>query len=55
MKIRGEDGLEIPFQLDPTRRHRLMNGLDDIGLTLQHQDEITRYEKERAVAPSWVA
>lgn len=54
MEIRGEDGLEIPFQLDPTRRHRLMNGLDDIGLTLTHEDDITRYEKERAVAPSWV-
>ena len=55
MEIRGEDGLEIPFQLDPTRRHRLMNGLDDIGLTLTHEDDITRYEKERAVAPSWVS
>ena len=55
MKIVGEDGLEIPFQLDPTRRHRLMNGLDDIGLTLQHQADIARYEKERAVKPSWVA
>ena len=53
MEIRGEDGLKIPFQLDPTRRHRLMNGLDDIGLTLLHEPEITRYEKERAVAPSW--
>ena len=53
MEIRGEDGLTIPFQLDPTRRHRLMNGLDDIGLTLLHEPDITRYEKERAVAPSW--
>ena len=53
MEIRGEDGLRVPFKLDPTRRHRLMNGLDDIGLTLLHEPEITRYEKERAVAPSW--
>jgi 3-isopropylmalate/(R)-2-methylmalate dehydratase small subunit len=55
MEIRGEDGLKIPFQIDPTRRHRLMNGLDDIGLTLTHEDDITRYEKERAVPASWVA
>ena len=52
--IRGEDGLIIPFQLDPFRRHCLLNGLDDIGLTLEHEDEIARYEAERAVAPSWV-
>ena len=55
MVISGEDGLSIPFQLDPFRRRRLMEGLDDIGLTLEHEDEITRYERERAAQPSWVA
>ncbi len=54
MEVRG-DGLTIPFQLDPFRRDCLMNGLDDIGLTLQHDADIGRYERERAVAPSWVA
>ena len=32
------------FDLDPARRHALLNGLDDIGLTLQHEDKITVYE-----------
>ena len=54
MTIRGEDGLAIPFQLDPFRRRCLMEGLDDIGLTLEHEDEIARYEREVAVPPSWV-
>jgi 3-isopropylmalate dehydratase small subunit len=32
-----------------------MEGLDDIGLTLQHEDDIARFERERAIQPSWVA
>ena len=55
MTVQGEDGLTIPFQLDPFRRHCLMNGLDDIGLTLEHEVDITRYETERAVPSSWAA
>ena len=55
MVVKGEDGLTISFQLDPFRRRCLMEGLDDIGLTLQHEGEITRFERERAVPPSWVA
>ena len=54
LEIRAEDGLRIPFQVDPFRRHCLMNGLDDIGLTLGQEGAIARYEVERAVAPSWV-
>jgi 3-isopropylmalate/(R)-2-methylmalate dehydratase small subunit len=38
------DGLEIPFEIDESTRHRLLNGLDDIGLTLQHEDAIAAYE-----------
>jgi 3-isopropylmalate/(R)-2-methylmalate dehydratase small subunit len=53
--VRGADGFEASFTLDPFRRHCLMNGLDDIGLTLEHEAEIARFERERAVAPSWVA
>jgi 3-isopropylmalate/(R)-2-methylmalate dehydratase small subunit len=41
------DGREVPFEIDPDIKHRLLNGLDDIGLTLQKQDEIERYERER--------
>ena len=41
-----EDGeISISFEIDPARRHALLNGLDDIGLTLQHQDKITAYER----------
>jgi 3-isopropylmalate/(R)-2-methylmalate dehydratase small subunit len=42
--IVGPDGEAIAFGFDPAARHRLLNGLDDIGLTLQHEDEIFAYE-----------
>ena len=35
------------FEIDPEITHRLLNGLDDIALTLQHEDEIAAYEPER--------
>jgi 3-isopropylmalate/(R)-2-methylmalate dehydratase small subunit len=41
------DGRSVPFELDDETRHRLLNGLDDIALTLQQGDEIARYEAER--------
>lgn len=40
----------IPFDVDTHTRHRLLHGLDDIGLTLQHEEDIRRYEARR---PSW--
>lgn len=40
----------IPFEVDAHTRYRLLHGLDDIGLTLQHEDDIRRYEARR---PSW--
>ena len=40
-------GVDESFQIDPFRRHSLMNGLDEIGLTLQHADAITAYEAQR--------
>jgi 3-isopropylmalate/(R)-2-methylmalate dehydratase small subunit len=39
--------LDEPFDLDPHTHHRLLHGLDDIGLTEQHADEIARYESTR--------
>ena len=42
----GGDVLE-GFEIDPFRRHSLMNGLDDIGMTLQHEDAIAAYEARR--------
>ncbi|MFN0156363.1 MAG: 3-isopropylmalate dehydratase small subunit [Gaiella sp.] len=38
------DGREIGFDFDATTKHKLLNGLDDIGLTLQHEDAIAAYE-----------
>ena len=40
-------GLEASFDIDDFTRYRLLNGLDDIGLTLQHDDEITAFESTR--------
>jgi 3-isopropylmalate/(R)-2-methylmalate dehydratase small subunit len=41
------DGRAVPFEIDEDRRHRLLNGLDDIALTLQQDDRIAAYERER--------
>lgn len=48
-KITDELGLEIVFDLDEHRRQFLLQGLDDIGLTLQHEDKIAAYEAARVV------
>lgn len=45
-KITDDQGLEIAFDLDEHRRQFLLQGLDDIGLTLQHEDAITAYEEK---------
>jgi 3-isopropylmalate/(R)-2-methylmalate dehydratase small subunit len=42
--IAAAGGDPIAFEFDPFRRHMLLNGLDDIGLTLEHEDEIDRFE-----------
>ena len=41
-------GLDVAFEIDDFTQHRLLNGLDDIGLTLAHRDDISTYEKDRA-------
>ena len=41
------DGRAVPFELDDETRHRLLNGLDDIALTLEQDDAISAYERER--------
>jgi len=40
-------GREIPFDIDAETKRRLLNGLDDIGVTLQSEAEIEAYERER--------
>jgi 3-isopropylmalate/(R)-2-methylmalate dehydratase small subunit len=46
--ISDPDGRTTPFDFDPFRRHCLLNGLDDIGLTLEHEDAIAAFEAGRA-------
>ena len=48
------NGEEIPFQIDPFRKHLLLNGLDDIGQTMQHASKIDAYEQARARDQSWL-
>ena len=52
-EIRGPDGGVIKFDIDPFRKHCLLNGLDDIGLTLEKQDAITAYESKLAESRPW--
>jgi 3-isopropylmalate/(R)-2-methylmalate dehydratase small subunit len=47
-------GEEIPFRVDPLRRHLLLNGLDDIGQTLQHAAAIDGYEARQRAAQPWL-
>lgn len=45
---------ETPFEIDEFRKYCLLNGLDDIGLTLQHADEIRAYEERRKKEAPWL-
>jgi 3-isopropylmalate/(R)-2-methylmalate dehydratase small subunit len=49
-EIRDDFGLKLSFEVDDFRRHCLLNGLDDIGLTLEHEDKITAYEQAHGIA-----
>jgi len=53
-KIIKADGGAIPFEVDAFRKHCLLNGLDDIGLTLQDSDQIKAYEKKRSAQAPWL-
>jgi len=49
------DGTELAFEVEAFRRHCLLGGFDDIGLTLRHADEIRAYEAERLLRKPWLA
>ena len=49
------DGSEIPFEVQAFRKYCLVNGFDDIGLTLRHADKIKAYEAERLAKMPWLA
>jgi 3-isopropylmalate/(R)-2-methylmalate dehydratase small subunit len=53
-EIRGPDGGVIKFDIDPYRKHCLLNGLDDIGLTLEKAAAIESYEKKHARSRPWL-
>lgn len=48
-------GEEIPFEVQAFRRHCLLNGFDDIGLTLRQSDKIKAFEAERLATKPWLA
>ncbi|CAL8977425.1 3-isopropylmalate dehydratase small subunit [Rhodoplanes serenus] len=52
-EIRGPDGGVIRFDVDPHRKHCLLNGLDDIGLTLEKQSRITSFEQQAREQRPW--
>ena len=49
------DGVELAFEVQPFRKFCLINGLDDIGLTLQKKDKIKAFETERLATKPWLA
>ena len=51
--ITGPDGGSISFEIDPFRKHCLLNGLDDIGLTLEKESAIAGFEEQRKLAQPW--
>ncbi len=53
-QIRKPDGQVIPFEVDSFRKHCLLEGLDDIGLTLKDADAIKAYEQKRAKEAPWI-
>ena len=48
-------GEEIPFEVQAFRKYCLLNGFDDIGLTLRQSDKIKAFESERLTAKPWLA
>ncbi len=49
------DGAELAFDVEPFRKYCLLNGYDDIGLTLRHADKIRAFESERLLKMPWLA
>jgi 3-isopropylmalate/(R)-2-methylmalate dehydratase small subunit len=53
-EITGPDGGRIHFDVDPFRKQCLLNGWDDIGLTLRHADDISSFETKRRQTQPWI-
>jgi 3-isopropylmalate/(R)-2-methylmalate dehydratase small subunit len=53
-EIRGPDGGVVKFEIDAFRKHCMLNGLDDVGLTMVKQDKISGYEEKVKAARPWL-
>src|SRR5206468_1162734 len=53
-EIRRPDGTAIHFEIDPFRKQCLLNGWDDIGMTMRHEKDISEFEKRRQTTEPWV-
>ena len=53
-EITGPDGGRLRFEIDPFRKHCLLNGLDDIGLTLEKAAAIDGYEARQRAQQPWL-
>ena len=49
-----EDNSTVPFEIDQHRRHNLLNGLDEIGITLESEEEISKFETKLSFEKPWV-
>jgi 3-isopropylmalate/(R)-2-methylmalate dehydratase small subunit len=54
LEITRPDGEVIDFEIDPFRQHCLVNGLDDIGLTMERGEKISAFEKEQKIQQPWL-
>ena len=52
-EIRGPDGGSVKFDIDDFKRHCMLNGLDDIALTMEKAPAIASYEQKLAVSRPW--
>jgi 3-isopropylmalate/(R)-2-methylmalate dehydratase small subunit len=52
--ITTPSGEVIPFEIDPALKQRLLQGLDDIGMTLEQSDAIRAYEQRRTAEAPWL-
>jgi 3-isopropylmalate/(R)-2-methylmalate dehydratase small subunit len=53
-RISGPGGPDVAFEIAPAERMRLLEGLDDIGLTLKHMSDIANWEQRAAAAQPWI-
>lgn len=53
--IQGPDGGEVKFEIDEFKKYLLLNGLDDVGLTLQKGDKVDSFEEQQNASQPWLA